>query len=186
MPVRPAVRPRRSLVVPTATVAAPPAYAVFRDIDDVITLGHAGALCGSLLLGYFVAAAVLAVVDTERLAARHWLVAQALDPDTATLALFGVGVVGATGYLAAATTVGLPTVVTTLLTPVGALLGLPLIVLYGGTVAAGNAVGAEPALAWQWLAVGLGVALSVIWTFTVSALVVRLTGRFGGASDRRL
>jgi hypothetical protein len=180
MPIGSALSPRRSLVVPAATVAAPLAYAVLRDANTAHggrpTATHVALFCGAILAGYLVACLLVAAVDTDRVARRHWLLASAVRPSTATLALFGVGVLGGTLYLAAALTVGVPPVVTSLLTPVGGLMGLPLVILYGGMVAAGNAVGTEPALGWQFLVVGLGIALSVIWTFTLSAGLARLGG----------
>jgi len=176
-----ALRPRRSLVVPVATVAAPLAYAVLRDATTAHggspAAAHAALFCGAILTGYLVACLLVAAVDTDRVARRHWLLASAVRPSTATLALFGVVVLGGAGYLAAALTVGVPAVVTTVLTPVGGLVGLPLVVLYGGTVVVGNAVGVEPALGWQFLVVGLGIALSVLWTFALSA---GLAARLGG------
>lgn len=174
-----ALRPRRALVLPAATVAAPLAYFVLRDAGAAGSVGleHAALLCGSLAAGYLAAAGVCAAIDPERFASANWLVRRAVSPDVPTLAVFGPVVVGAAAYLATRLTVGVPPVVSTLLTPVGTLLGLPLVVLYGGLVVVGNAAGSEPALAWQSVVVGIGVALSVLWTFALCASLTRLVAR---------
>lgn len=180
MHVAAALRPRRSIVVPTATVAAPLAYAVVRDANTPRggspTAAHAALFCAAIVTGYLVACLLVAAVNVDRVGRRHWLLASAVRPSTATLALFGGVVLCAAGYLAATLTVGVPDVVTTVLTPIGFVVGLPLVGLYGGTVVAGNSIGIEPALGWQFLVVGAGIALSVLWTFTLSALAVRLGG----------
>ena len=172
------LHPRRALVLPAATVAAPLAYFVLRDAgrSGGVGLDHAALLCGSLVAGYLAAAGLCSVLDGERIASVHWLADRAVHPGTATLVVFGSVVLGAGAYLVAATAAGVPSVVSTLVTPVGTLLGLPLVVLYGGLVVVGNAVGFEPALAWQAAVVGVGVALSVLWTFALCAVAARVVG----------
>jgi hypothetical protein len=175
-----ALRPRPALIVPAAVVAAPLVYFVLRD-GGLGGRGHLGLdhllLCvGSLVVGWLAAGGLFTLVNPTDSAVSGWLGRAVVAPTTPTVALFVAAMVGAAGTLVAIATAGLPGVVTTILTPVGFLLGLPLVACYTLVVAVGNAVGREPSLLWQSLAVGLGVALSVLWTAVLSAAVVRTAG----------
>lgn len=174
-----AVRPRRGLVVPATAVAAPLAYFVYRDAapDGPVTVAHLAALGGAVVAGYLGGVLVHATVGSERQSGGHGVARRLLAPDGTTLAVFAASVLSAAAYLTASVTVGVPPVVTTLAMPVGLVLGLPLVALYGGLVVVGNAVGSEPALGWQAVVVGLGVALSAMWTAALGAGLSALLSR---------
>ncbi|WP_158056432.1 hypothetical protein [Halorussus halophilus] len=65
----------------------------------------------------------------------------------------------------------------------GPVLGLPLVVTYGGSIVVGNAIGVEAPFAVESAIVGLGVALSVAWAFFLVGRAVLLLGLSAGSKS---
>jgi hypothetical protein len=179
--MREALQPRRELAFPALVVAAPVAYVAYRMANSQVAAGSSigvwpltlAAL--SLVAGYLAAVAVAATVDVGEIARRSRIARALFRPGDATLAVLGALVALAAGYLLATLLVDLPGPVDAVATPVGLLLGAPLVVVWTVTVAAGNALG-EPAMWLQMVAVGAGVACSAAWTFVLATVVTRVTG----------
>lgn len=178
-----ALHPRRELVLPALVVAAPLLYFAIRDASIAVATGagtglrHLGFLAGSLLVGYAVGVALLATVDVDRLAGTSTVVRAVFRPGTLALALVAVFVLGTLTYLIATVWIDAPPAVDAVLAPAGVVLGLPLIAAQAATYALGAALGREPATWLQFAAVGIGVALSALWTILVAT---GLAGLFDG------
>lgn len=168
-------------MVPTLVVATPLVYFLYREAGMRAPVDAGGVsrdialAVGALTAGYLVGVVVTALLDVSALTGESTLARLVFRPDTVALAVFGILFLLSGGYLAATLVVEIPAIVETLATPLGLLLGLPLVLVWGGTVAVGKAVGQEPAAWVQFGAVAVGIALSVLWTVALATGVATVT-----------
>ncbi|UPW00505.1 hypothetical protein M0R88_00015 [Halorussus gelatinilyticus] len=169
-----AVRPHRSLVLPLLVVAVPALYFVYRDAAigcppgrTCLELAHFGTAAGALAVTYLVAGVALAAADASALADRSALARVAFRPTDRTLAVLAVLVAGLAAYLLASAATTIPGWLDAALTPVGLLVGLPLLVVTVVLITLGNAVG-EPSLAVQSAVVAAGLAATGAWLFVLA------------------
>ena len=99
-----------------------------------------------------------------------------LHPSDSVLAAFTALVVAGASYLVASTFIAIPGWFDLLATPVGLLVGLPLVVLYGGFVAVANVVPAFQYGLAPFVVVGVGVACSVLWSFVLATIITEKLG----------
>ena len=179
-----ALRPTREHVLPALLVLFPAEWFVLRAV------GTAAVREGPVPVGWLVVGTVgglvaaypvaVAAVTAARALEPGGLVAAALHPSDRTLAVLGGLLAAAAGYLLVAL-FAVPTgPLATVAAAAGALLGLPLVLAYAASVAAGNAVGFG--LPLETAAVVVGLAASAAWTLGVAAAVGRLLGRGGPAA----
>jgi hypothetical protein len=180
--------PGRRVAAPLVVATCPPLFLLYRGLTTCGTAAGcstavAVAYALAALAGVPVAAGVARAVDAGR--GPPWL---APRPDDATLAALAGIVVAVDAYLLASMGGAVPAAVDALATPLGLLLGVPLVVVQVLVVVAGNALG-EPSMGVQLLAVAVGVALSAAWWYVLAAGVGRLVGAVadsvGSATDPR-
>lgn len=178
--MRPAIfRPRRALLVPFVATFAPLLWFVARDVSatDGATTASVPRFVGlasvAVVASYLVAVLVVGLASR---AARPSRASDLMDPGDGTLAVFAAFVVVGVGYLVASTFVAIPRWFDLVATPVGLLLGLPLVGLYGGFVAVGNVFPALQQGVVPFAAVAVGLVLSVCWTFLLSTLLAAKLG----------
>ena len=169
------VRPDRRLGLPFAVAFAPMAWFVARDVSAATPRPAVGPLLRfiALISASAVASYVLAVLIVGVVSFGECSLP---EPDDATLRIFSAVVAAGLGYLALATFRSNPGWLDLLVAPVGLVLGLPLVVLYGGFVAVANIV---PALQYgiaPFVVVGVGVACSVLWTYLLTSILARKFG----------
>lgn len=169
-----AFRPRRSLVLPLLVLAVPTLYFVYRDAaigcppsQTCLELAHLGSAAAGLTVAYLVASVALASADPDALADRSALARIALRPTDRTLAVLAILVAGLATYLVGSAAATIPGWLDAALTPVGLLVGLPLLVVTAVLFALGNAVG-EPSLAVQSAVVAVGLAATGAWLFVLA------------------
>lgn len=187
-----AVRPHRSLAFPFAVALFPLLWFVVRDAGIDASTGsvnptRALALAAvAVVVSYLAAVAVVATLGIRRGPVPAWATSL-LRPSNATLAVFGAISLALGGSVVVASLVALPQWVESAAALVGVVLGWPLVVVYAGTVAVGNAVGTRPSFAVEAVAVGVGVALSASWLFVLSgwlAAVLVGTATVSGATGQ--
>jgi cellobiose-specific phosphotransferase system component IIC len=176
------LRPTRGHVLPALVVLFPAEWFVLRSVgtaavrDGPVPVGEL--VVGSLLA--LVAAYVASVVAVSVARTRNpgGVVGTALNPSDRTLAVLGVVLAGAGGYLLASLFVTATGPLGTGLAAVGLLFGLPLVLAYTASVAVTNALGVGGI---GTIAVVVGLAASALWTFGLAAVVGDLLGRLGGS-----
>lgn len=190
-----ALRPTREHVLPALVVLFPAEWFVLRAAGTAATrqgplpvrelvLGSLGALVVAYLAG-------VAVVSVTRTRAPGGVVGAALHPSDRTLAVLGVVLAGAATYLLVSLFVTPGGPLGAVLAAVGLLFGLPLVLTYAASVAAGNLLGLP--LWVETVAVVVGLAASAVWTFGLAVALGGLLGRLGwggradgaGSWDRR-
>lgn len=149
---------------------------MFLGYREVAACGSAAGCSGLALAGFALATAlgVPAAVALARVAvegrAPAWCAPQ---PDDATLATLAGIVAAVDAYLLLSLADAVPPAVEGLATPLGLLLGLPLVAVQLAVVAAGNAL-VEPPSGVGLLVVAVGVALSAAWWYVLAAGAGRL------------
>lgn len=172
-----AVRPHRSLAFPFVVVLFPFLWFVVRDAGIAATTGSANPAralalaAGAVVTSYVAAAAVVATLGIRRGSVPAWTTSL-LRPSNATLAVFGAISLALGGYVVVGSAVAFPQWFESVAALVGVVLGWPLVAVYAGTVAVGNAVGTQLPFAVETTAVGVGVALSASWLFVLSGWFV--------------
>ncbi|WP_115862910.1 hypothetical protein [Halorussus litoreus] len=175
MEILAALRPRRSLALPLLVFAVPALYFVYRDAAMSCPAGqaclaptHAGYALAALAGSYLLAVGVLALVDAPSLAESHPYARLALRPTDRTLAILGVLALAIAAYLAATLVATIPAWLDLALTPLGLLVGLPLVVVYGGMTVVTSALSTEPSLLVQSAVVALSLGLTGAWLFALA------------------
>ncbi|UPV74470.1 hypothetical protein M0R89_00010 [Halorussus limi] len=178
-----ALRPRRGLALPLLVLAVPTLYLVYRDARigcppgrTCLELAHLGYAAAGLAAGYLVASGALAVADESALVERSALARLALRPGDSTLAVLGVYFGGLVTYLLASAATTIPGWLDLALTPVGLVVGLPVVIAYAAMTMVGNALGREPSLAFQLGVVLAGLAVTGAWLFVLATGTASLLG----------
>jgi len=175
MDVLAALRPRRSLALPLLVFAVPTLYFVYRDAAMGCRSGaacpdpaYAGYALAALAGSYLLAVAALALVDAPSLAESHPYARLALRPTDRTLAFLGIAALAISTYLVATLVATIPAWLDLALTPLGLLVGLPLVVVYGGMTVVASALSTEPSLPMQSAVVALSLGLTGAWLFALA------------------
>lgn len=177
------LRPRREVVVPAVTIASPALWFLGRRavsgfppvVPPVPQLaGLVAAGVAALLVGYVVASLFVLGRASDRSPSGPVRRAVFAPSDTG-LAVFLAATVGLPGWLAISAVTFLPPFVRTGARLLGGLVGLPLVVLYGGLIVLANllAGGLHPPVWVEWLVVAVGVATSVVWTAVLADVGTR-------------
>lgn len=183
-------RPVRRLAFPFVVVLYPLLWFVLRDAGIAASGQPAPAVLPQTLalaltavvVSYIVAVAVAAMLASEPGSASGWT-RQLLFPSDGALVTFTAVSVALGAFIVVGSAFAFPGWFETVATVVGGVIGWPLIVVYGGTIVVENALGGQSA-AVEFVAVGIGVALSVAWLFLLSgwiAAIVRRTDSAGVA-----
>lgn len=175
------LRPTRAHVLPALVVLFPAGWFVLRSV------GTAAVRDGPVPVGELVVGSVLALIaayvagvvaaSVARTGNPGGVVGTALHPSDRTLAVLGVVLAGACGYVLASLFVTVTGPLGTGFAAVGLLFGLPLVLAYAASVAVTNALGVGGI---GTAAVVVGLATSALWTFGLAAVVGELLGRLGG------
>lgn len=175
-----AFRPHRRHALPFVVAFAPLVWFIARDVSAttpqlavVPVLRFVGLASAAAVASYLLA--VLAV-ELDAPGPNSSRTSALPDPDGATLAVFGGLVAAGFGYVALSTFVAVPWWFDLLVAPVGVVVGLPLVALYGGFVAVANAVPALQRGLAPFVVVGVGVAGSVLWTYLLASILAEKLG----------
>lgn len=173
-----ALRPTRGHVLPALVALFPAEWFVLRAAGTAAVRGGpvpvrdlvAGSL-GALLLAYALSVAVASAARTRE---PSGALARAFHPTDATLAVLGVVLAGIAGYFLASLYVVPTGPLASVFAALGVLVGLPFVLAYAASVAAGNALGLG---GLGTPAVVVGLAASAVWTFALAAVAGRLLRR---------
>ncbi|WP_135828965.1 hypothetical protein [Halorussus halobius] len=186
------LRPRRSLALPLLAFAVPTLYFVYRDATGgcpsgrpCLGVAHAGYAVAALAGSYLLAVVVTSLADVPALAARHPYARLALRPTDRTLTVLAVLVVAIASYVLATLVATIPPWLDRALAPLGLVVGLPLVVAYGGLTVVGSAVSVEPSLAVQTAVVAASLAATGVWLLGLATGIAGLLasgGALAGAS----
>lgn len=178
-------RPRRRMVFPFATVLSPCLWFIYRDAT-VTASGRSAAnvfpqaiafAAGAVILSYVIATAIAAIAATEEQPLprwKRWLFA----PSNQVIGLFASVALAFDIYIVAGT---VPRWFDVVAVPVGVVVGWPLMLLVVGSIAVVNAFGQQFAVI-EFVAVAVGVALSVAWLFLLFGWLTDAVGRFVGTA----
>ncbi|WP_423743196.1 hypothetical protein V5735_08850 (plasmid) [Haladaptatus sp. SPP-AMP-3] len=182
MNLRSLVRPRRALAFPFVAVLYPLLWFIIRDADIAAAYGVSGVVpralgfaVGAVVVSYVVAVAVVELVDGDADSAstwRRWLFA----PSNRALALFAVVSLLLGVQLLDVTTT--PVWLRDAERLLGVVVGWPLLVTYLGGF--GLSVLLGESLAVQFVAVAVGVSLSVVWLFVLFGWFTDAVSRSSG------
>ena len=188
-----ALRPRRSLALPLLAFGVPALYFVYRDAAagcpsgrSCLDAAHAGYAVAALAGSYLLAVVVVSLVTVPALVDSHPYARLALGPTDRTLAVLAVVVVALATYLLATLVAAIPPWFDRALAPLGVVVGLPLVVGYGGMTVVGSALSVEPSLAIQAAVVAGSLAATGAWLLVLSTGIAGLLASGGalGAASR--
>lgn len=187
--------PNRTLAFPFTAVLYPLLWFMIRD-TGISAVSHpttaellamlprtlaltGGAVVVSLLVAAGVVRLLNLTSEADTLSGWKRLLFQ---PSNRALVTFTVISVALGAYIVAGSFVTLPQEVEMVVRPLGIILGWPLLVVYVGMVAVGNAFIGEPAFIVQAVVVGFGLALSTTWLFLLSGWLANVASAIPGAS----
>ena len=184
------LRPRRSLALPLLAFAVPALYFVYRDASSCLGGGscldaaHAGDALIALAGSYLLAVVVVSLANVPALVDGHPYARLALRPTDRTLAVLAVLLAAVATYLLATLVAPIPAWFDRALAPVGLVVGLPLVVGYGGMTLLGSAASVEPSLGVQTAVVAASLVATGAWLFALATGVAGLAsgGALGAAS----
>ncbi|MGM0590974.1 MAG: hypothetical protein ACQETI_04975 [Halobacteriota archaeon] len=178
--------PHRSHVAPLLATLFPLLWFVLRDATAPATGSldatnvalapgrYAGYVLGSLSLSYVVAVVVVAAVTGRDSGVWSGRVARLVFcPSNRTLSVLGVILAGIAAYFSARLLAPIPSVVDALLTPVGLVLGAPLVVAVAVLVAVGNLFPPAQSLAVRSVGIAVALAVTALWVLLVATWVGR-------------
>ena len=179
MPLR---RPRspREHVLPALVVLFPAEWFVLRAVGTHATRGGDPLPVVTLLLGTALAVGGAVVVSALAVRAVRTRdptgpLAAVVHPSDGTLAVLGVVLTLVAVHLAGSLFVTATGPLAAVLAAGGLVLGLPLVLAYAASVAAGNALSLPPAV--ETAAAVVGLAGTAVWTVGLAAVGARLLGR---------
>ena len=182
MPLHAALQPNRALAFPFAAVLSVLLWFLNRDVgirlgraDLAVNWSRVALLAVLAVVGsYVVAALVVAGLDGTGRRAPAWT-SPLVSPSAATLIVFAAISASLGVYLVGGSVASVPNWVDLVATPVGVVVGWPVLVAVLASYAIGNALGSDLPLLVEAGIVTVGIVVAVAWVFLLSSWFVTLS-----------